>query len=237
MRAIRNGGSWLHHKVRNERRHVVRRSAVILGLLAVIGLYCFMFRQWNTGHWFILALVPILWSLWRRYDKADDFSFQPIWGWRLERKVAKELSSLSDDYVLVQNWDPGCSGDVDAILFGPHGALVIEAKYFSAPQVGRGKSWFYVSGGRERRAWKNPVDQVTRGNRLVQEVLQSLGYKCFVRSVIVVAESSQFEAHDPAVTIVRRSGLLAHVASLDKGTKHSADELADALMKECRRAA
>jgi len=90
-----------------------------------------------------------------------------IKGIRGETAVAELLRSLPDDYFLFNDVAlPGHPGNIDHVVVGPCGVLVIETKNFSGSGESHGNAWF-VNGHRAGSVSK----QANRGAIAVREAL------------------------------------------------------------------
>lgn len=130
-----------------------------------------------------------------------------------EAAVAELLRSLPDDYFLLNDVVlPGHPGNIDHVVVGPCGVLVIETKNFSGPVESHGNAWF-VNGRRSRSISK----QVNRGAIAVREALSQIhpdlegSVLRYVDSIAVFTNPSSRVRVDRAKTIVARYSQLLDV--------------------------
>jgi Nuclease-related domain len=134
-------------------------------------------------------------------------------GIRGETAVAELLRSLPDDYFLLNDVVlPGHPGNIDHVVVGPCGVLVIETKNFSGSVESRGNAWF-VNGRRFRSISK----QANHGAIAVRETLSRLhpdlegSVLRYVDSIAVFTNPSSRVGVDRAKTIVARYSQLLDV--------------------------
>ncbi len=130
-----------------------------------------------------------------------------------EALVVERLRSLSDDYCLLNDVVlPGHPGNIDHVVIGPCGVVVIETKNFSGPVESHGNAWF-VNGRRSRSVSRQP----NRGAIAVREALSRAhpdlkdSILRFVDSIAVFTNPSSRVKVDRAQTIVARYSQLLDV--------------------------
>ncbi|MBS1707301.1 MAG: NERD domain-containing protein [Armatimonadetes bacterium] len=154
-------------------------------------------------------------------------------GARGERLTERALAALDDRYLLIRNWVPPYgkkTGDIDQVLLGPHGALVMEIKNYNRATKCEGDTWFVEAGDHGYWQPKKSLSSQLRGN--IRKVAKRLPGK--TSGVLVFNDSADLTLIDPQVTILRRRELLDHVASLpDRGC--TADGLWTSLSADTKR--
>ena len=145
--------------------------------------------------------------------KAQRFLRRTTKGIRGETAVAELLRSLPDDYFLLNDVVlPGHPGNIDHVVVGPCGVLVIETKNFSGSFASHGNAWF-VNGRRSRSISK----QANRGAIAVRETLSRLhpdlegSVLRYVDSIAVFTNPSSRVRVDREKTIVARYSQLLDV--------------------------
>lgn len=131
-----------------------------------------------------------------------------------ERDLVKELSELDDRHLLVRNWVPdesAKSGDVDLVLLGPFGALVIEAKCYSAPVKCEKDSWFIK---RQNGSWRKIKSVSKQLNTNIKQVSAALDLQ--VQGAIVFNNRADLKLTSPTVKVLRRKNLLEWVAAQEE---------------------
>ena len=134
-------------------------------------------------------------------------------GIRGDALVAERLQSLSDDYFLLNDVVlQGHPGNIDHVVIGPCGVVVIETKNFSGHVESHGNVWF-VNGRRSRSVSKH----ANHGAIAVREALGQAhpdlkdSVLCFVDSIAVFVNPSSRVKADRASTIVARYSQLLDV--------------------------
>jgi hypothetical protein len=149
-----------------------------------------------------------------------------------EELVSTLLAGLSDDFYLISDvTSPVHRGNIDHVLVGPCGVVIIETKNYRGVIKCDRDQWF-VDG----RRIKSISRQVTRGAMAVKECLRdrSAAFRTsrvrWVESVVVFTNPlCQLEVNRPGPTIVRYSELLTLIA--EKAKQRALDS---ALRANCR---
>jgi hypothetical protein len=130
-----------------------------------------------------------------------------------EGLVAELLRSLPDDYFLLNDLVlPGHGGNIDHVVIGPCGVVVIETKNFSGTVESHGNAWFVA--GRPHRSISK---QVNCGAIAVRETLSRAhpdladSVLRFVDSVVVFTNPTRRVHVDRAQTTVARYSQLLDV--------------------------
>jgi hypothetical protein len=139
-----------------------------------------------------------------------------------ERLVTHRLHSLSDDYWLVNDvMLPRGRGNVDHVLIGPCGVIVIETKRLAGRIRCDGDEWFV--NGRRRRSISRQVNiGATAVRYYLAEYHPDLTSTAlrWVESIIVFTHPTcRFEVNGAQTVVVRYSQLLEAVLELAK--KHN----------------
>jgi hypothetical protein len=205
MRVTRAGG---HYLASRERR-------LWIGLAAAVGLGAtgLMLAAWTDGLRRVIgvavlvAVLAISTQVWRRLGHVRE-------GRLGERLVSDLLSSLPDDYWLVNDVALGHGrGNVDHVLVGPCGVVVIETKRLRGHIRCYGDDW-YVN----RHRSKSISKQVNSGACAVRFFLTERHRDprvSWVESVIVFTHPlCRLEIDRPRAIVVRYSELLEAVVEL-----------------------
>lgn len=151
----------------------------------------------------------------RSWDKGDDGEWLAV----------KALKDLPEDYTVVRNWViPGSKvGDIDVLVLGPHGALVVEVKNYADNYICEGSQWFNVKPNGFRKRTKSPCTQLDKASRALSQWLKREGIQMPVQKVLVLPTKSRIQLHQPTVPVVTRDQLADHILALPKakesGTK------------------
>lgn len=134
-----------------------------------------------------------------------------------ENLIEEALMDLGEDYILIRNWVPPTTsknqGDVDFVLLGPFGILVIEAKTFTVATKCVGDKWFVK---RENGTWR-PIKSISRQlERNVRAASRAFDSKA--RGVVVFNDRANLKLDAPTVEVIRRRELVGLVRTqLDSG--------------------
>lgn len=157
-----------------------------------------------AGAFLLLGTASVAAKIYRRYRRFSK-------GIRGETLVTELLGKLPDEYFLVNDVVlPGHEGNIDHVVIGPCGVVVIETKHFSGPVESHGNAWF-VNG-----RWRRSVSaQVNGGAIAVREALSRAhpdlkdSILHFVDSVAVFTNpSSRLKVDRARTTVARYSQLL-----------------------------
>lgn len=141
-----------------------------------------------------------------------------------EDRTSKTLSSLSDDYTLIRNLQVGeKQGDIDFVLLGPFGALVLEQKTNTVPMRCEGDNWSYQVKPTYWRRVKSYSRQLKRNVKAVQRLLK---VPCY--GAIVFNNHVELTVSEPTVEIILRKDLLKHIQALP-AKNYSAEKLTTTL--------
>lgn len=139
-----------------------RRNALVLGslmLAALCSLPLYFVISPHLGGYASLVAVAILLALLRIGAEIAPTARNWMQGYAGERRVLTELQVLPDEYVAVTNYIvPGTKqGDVDLLLIGPMGLLVVEIKTYPGHIVYENSKWQRV----QTNGWKTPLKSVS----------------------------------------------------------------------------
>ena len=144
-----------------------------------------------------LVLVLIGFSFWMGTSSTRK-------GWEGERRVASELSYLSDEFLLLNDvMLPGGRGNIDHILVGPTGVFVFETKNYSGKYVCYGDRWFF-QGVRQKYDVSSVSVQAKNNANTLAGLLHTSGFTVDVNPVIVFTHPSvQLWLHHPTVPVLK----------------------------------
>lgn len=133
-----------------------------------------------------------------------------------EDRVVRALESLDDRHLLIRNWvPPGGKGDLDLLLLGSFGALVLEVKSYATPVAFRQGKWRIKDSKGRWRVTKNFSAQLARN---VREAQRALGVP--TDGLIVFNDRATLTFDTSMPSVVRRKELLAKVLALpDRGVE------------------
>lgn len=127
-----------------------------------------------------------------------------------EDETAKVLSALGDEYCLIRNLQLGeKQGDIDFVLIGPFGALVLEQKALSTPVRCQGDHWSIQISPTFWRKVKSFSRQLNQNLRAVKKLIKAPCY-----GTIVFNNHIRLTITDPTVSIIRRKELLNYIKNL-----------------------
>ena len=134
-----------------------------------------------------------------------------------EDAVLHTLRGLPDSYTAIANFvAPGTrSGDMDLLVLGPAGILVIEVKSYTGRYACCGDAWFSVHADGTRRPQRGSVSrQLKRAAKSARHYLVDCEVSVPVRTVAVFRAGADLELTRPTVPIVREHALPGYVLAL-----------------------
>lgn len=147
-----------------------------------------------------------------------------------EESVLQTLRGLPDTYTAIANFvAPGTrSGDMDLLVLGPAGVLVIEVKSYTGRFACSGGTWFSLMPDGTRRPLKGSVSrQLKRAGKSVAHYLVDCDAQAPIHIVAVFRAGATLELTRPTVPIVREDALLSHILALPPAPRSlAASELA-----------
>lgn len=144
-----------------------------------------------------------------------------------ENRAEKAIRSLDDRYRLIRNWTPDDSGgDIDLLLLGPFGALVIECKTYAVPIQCFGDFWACRFHDGKWRKIKNYSRQLARNVSRIKRLTD--GPVC---GVIVFNDHADLMVKHPTVKIIRRHSLLEHVKALPEAEHSDTSRIEQAIFE------
>jgi hypothetical protein len=202
MRVLRVGGEYLAERQRSARTALV----AVAGVGAVGCTTLSLLVHPMVGVLLAATIASVA-------GKARNQLRRVTRGIKGEALVAERLRSLPDDYFLLNDVVlPGQPGNIDHVVIGPCGVVVIETKNFSGSVESRRNAWF-VNGRRSRSVSR----QVNRGAIAVRDALGRAhpdlkdSVLRFVDSIAVFTNPTRRVAVDRAQTIVARYSQLLDV--------------------------
>ncbi len=154
-----------------------------------------------------------------------------ILGERGENDVAQSLGTVLDDrYTLIRNLVlPGEKTDIDGVLVGPFGVLVLEVKNFNSRDIYEceGDRWFYRKPGQRDRApmEKSPTKQAQSNRDRLRRYLVKHDLRGIPVNALVVISNPKAEVRfkKPHVFILRLPQLSDYCRSLESRVVLSAE--------------
>jgi hypothetical protein len=202
MRVLRAGGEYLA-----ARRDNLRTAVVMVAGVGAIGCTTLSLLVHPMAGVLLAASIASV------AGKARNRLRRVTRGIKGEALVAERLQALPDDYYLLNDVVlPGQFGNIDHVVIGPCGVVVIETKNFSGSVQSRRNAWF-VNGRRSRSVSK----QVNRGAIALRETLSQAhpdlkdSVLRFVESIAVFTNPTRQVKVDRAETIVARYSQLLDV--------------------------
>jgi len=198
---------------------IVKKSAYLqrMGLLyTLLGLPPLLVSLLVCGLNPLVALIPLLLASFLLAKGAR--YFQGEWG---EGSVSRFLSRILDDrYTLIRNLQIAKSQpDLDAVLVGPSGVLVMEIKNYSPKYSYRceGSDWFWRKPGkRYRRKEESPTKQAIINTSYLKTYLSHHGIRDIpIETVVVITNpKAKFYVKKPHRPIFHPKELGEHIQSL-----------------------
>jgi hypothetical protein len=217
MKVLRAGGAFAR---RQSNRAFAGLSLVILGVCLTVFYLVSGLSAWQRviGAGLLLALIlpRLAGRLYRDWVNRER-------GRAGEELVKGLLPRLSDEYVLVNDVVlPGTAGNIDHVLVGPCGVVVIETKHYSGIVSCRGDRWFrngapIRSPSRQAKGEAAALRAYLDRQRLVAPIP-------YVHSIVVFTDPVvRLKVRDAALPVVRFSELLGVITELGKRRSLSPD--------------
>jgi len=151
-----------------------------------------------------------------------------------EQSVARELSGLSDEYLLLNDvMLPGARGNIDHVLVGPTGVFVFETKNYSGKYVCYGDRWF-LQGRRQKYDVKSVSVQAKNNADTLGGLLHSSGFTVQVNPVIAFTHPAvQLWLHHPTVPVLKNGTVRSFVLNQKPGfqiTSAYAEKIANKIL-------
>ncbi len=134
-----------------------------------------------------------------------------------EDAVLHTLRGLPDGYMAVANFvAPGTrSGDMDLLVLGPAGILVIEVKSYTGRYACHGDAWFTLYPDGSRRPQRGSVSrQLKRAGKAVAHYLVDCEVAVPLHTVAVFRAGAELELTRPTVPIIFEQSLCDHILAL-----------------------
>ena len=134
-----------------------------------------------------------------------------------EDSVLHTLRGLPDSYTAVANFvAPGThQGDMDLLVLGPAGVLVIEVKSYTGRYACHGDTWFTVHPDGSRRPLRGSVSrQLKRAGKSVAHYLVDCDISVPIHTAAVFRTGVELDLTRPTVPILLETALCDHVLAL-----------------------
>ena len=134
-----------------------------------------------------------------------------------EEAVLQTLRGLPDTYTVAANFvAPGTrQGDMDLLVLGPAGILVLEVKSYTGRYACVGDAWFSLPPDGTRRPLKSSVSrQLKRAAKSVAHYLVDCDIQVPIHAAAVFCAGANLELTRPTVPIVREDALISHILAL-----------------------
>jgi hypothetical protein len=134
-----------------------------------------------------------------------------------EDSVLHTLRGLPDCYTAIANFvAPGTrQGDMDLLVLGPAGILVIEVKSYTGRYACHGDAWFAVHEGGSRQPLRGSVSrQLKRAAKSVAHYLVDCDVSVPLHTVAVFRAGAELELTRPTVPIIFEQALCDHILAL-----------------------
>ena len=134
-----------------------------------------------------------------------------------EDAVLHALRGLPDAYTAVASFvAPGTrQGDMDLLILGPAGVLVVEIKSYTGRYACHGDAWFAVHADGSRQPLRGSVSrQLKRGRKAVAHYLVDCDVSAPVHAVAVFRPGVRLEITHPTIPIVTQEALPEYILAL-----------------------
>ena len=134
-----------------------------------------------------------------------------------EDAVLNALRGLPGDYTAIANFvAPGTrQGDLDLLVLGPAGVLVVEIKSYQGRYACHGDAWFAVHPDGTRQPLRGSVSrQLKRGRKAVAHHLVDCDVSVPVHAVAAFRAGVRLELFHPTVPVVMQDALCEYILGL-----------------------
>lgn len=210
------------------KRMVRRMSIFILVFLAVLVAAWQVSVRWHDQRAIVLLVVAFL-SL-SLIGEASGLLLNWFFGNRGEEGIIKKLQTLSDEYIVITNWQPPNEkrGDVDLIVLGPQGVTALECKRYSTQFGCEGDFWYLKMDNGYKKRTKS-LSKQTRGHmQSIKRHLKRTGIRSEVSGALVFHSLTRASIENPAITVLDESAIAEFISRLPRTCDLAVTELADA---------
>lgn len=192
----------------------VRILWTIGAVFLAVGLGCYVWMRMDPKSSFIPLAAMIFAS------SGAVWAFGTSLNWWFgdlgERLNVRDLKSLPDDYLAITNvvLPDTKQGDIDLLLLGPHGVLVVEVKTYAARYAANGDDWVNIKENGYRKKMKSPSRQLKRNVKAVEAHLKKRGVAAAVHGVLVLNDRADVKIEAPTVAVQKRRELAEYVRGL-----------------------
>ena len=134
-----------------------------------------------------------------------------------EEAVLHTLRTLPEPYTAIANFVvPGTrQGDLDLLVLGPAGILVLEVKTYTGRYACVGDAWFSLPPDGPRRPLKSSVSrQLKRAAKSVAHYLVECDIQVPIHTAAVFRAGAELELTRPTVLVIREDALIDHILAL-----------------------
>ena len=202
MRILRNGGEFADRQIR------FHGKKVLWGLGGCVA-FCAVFFFVSHGLAGVIGMVAVFELFRANYDEWEHWYL----GMRGELAVTRELKSLPDDYVLLNDlFLPNGNGNIDHFLIGPNGLFVIETKNYSGDVKCDGDDWFFNGQKTKSLSWQAKRNALTLRKSLESLFAEHRTRLPFIEAVLVfVKHKDRLELHEPTIHVRKAEDLARFV--------------------------
>ncbi|MGE5305668.1 MAG: nuclease-related domain-containing protein [Alphaproteobacteria bacterium] len=199
---MRNGGEFADRQIR------FHGKKMLWGLGGCVA-FCAVFFFVSHGLAGVIGMVAVFELFRANYDEWEHWYL----GMRGELAVTKELKSLPDDYVLLNDlFLPNGRGNIDHFLLGPNGLFVIETKNYSGNVKCDGDRWFINGHGIKSLSWQAKCNALDVRKSLEAVFFEQRTKLPFVEPVLAfVKHKERLDLHEPTTHVVKAEDLARFV--------------------------
>lgn len=236
MKILKHHGNYLEERAKFNRNIAI--ISFLLGIMGVIYFYTSVFSEnfLTFGGFIILYLIPYF-SIFML--GVSFFTFRNYSNYKKgldgEKRVIEHLSSLEDDYYLINDLKlPESYGNIDHIILGPNGIFVIETKNFEGKIRCVEDVWYQYKDIwkiPEEHEIKSPSKQV-KGNALkLKQFIESKNVfskslRLWVDGIVVFTNpNTNLELNNPTVLVLKIEELYNYIKNKRSKIKFSSKEL------------
>jgi hypothetical protein len=171
-----------------------RSTTVLIGMILIAAIVLFIAGPVTAaasgwlGSATVAVVAPVLFGWLIRRRRTEHRTATWAAGALGEELVAIELARLPNDFIVLNNMPLAGRGDVDHVVVGPGGVVVVETKYLAGQVVClRPGKWLQTKRG-STRAINDPAVQVANAAARIRGILSGSGFQTLhVRPIVVFA--------------------------------------------------
>jgi len=199
--------------------------ALIGAAMVGLGIVCVPFGYWQIG----LCAVGLM-TLAAATPRYINCSI----GLAGEKRVAKVLRLLPDEYTTIANWTNGSGkgGDTDIVIVGPAAVIALEVKTWTFTVLLENDKCYQVFKNGYRKSRKSPITQAKRNAMAASKALQLAGIKNQVLPMVVFNNRADLEVVNCSIHVCKAKNLVASIQQVEGTSTVDQERVIDALASQ-----